>query len=147
MYSYGVRLFRVLSLVAKLQALRKLCMCVVSWSCEVESYRFTVASVIVRFMRSTCPSIQGCLGFVSRCSIPCSWQHQSHIGGIHRAVGLWRSRSGWQNGLPLSVKRVWIVYGTMPMKRRRHAVELVLSEVSCSSAEAKVLVRLMATNR
>lgn len=59
---------------------------------------FTVASLIVRFIRSTCPLAHGCLILVMRCLIPCSSQTRPKMCG--KAC---RSELLLANWIPLSV--------------------------------------------
>lgn len=45
-----------------------------------------VTSLVVRFMRSTWPLVQGWFGLVKRCSMPCSRHRRSDMWVAHRAV-------------------------------------------------------------
>ena len=45
------------------------------------------ASLMVRFMRSTCPLVQGWFGFVNRCSMPC--KKTDPVKGMSAKAGGW----------------------------------------------------------
>ena len=49
--------------------------------------------------------------------------------------------------VPLSVRTVWILYGTAAIGRLRKSAAMRRVAFPCSSAKANLLVRSMATNR
>src|SRR5262245_61308699 len=82
--------------------------------------------------------VQGCLILVSRCSMPFSWQRRSNICVAYLAVGPSAYRDGKVNWIPLSVRTVWILYGTAAIRASRNAAAEVLAVflTSCELAGA-----------
>src|SRR5215510_3306926 len=61
--------------------------------------------------------------------MPFSWQHRSNICVAYLAVGPSAYRGGKVNWIPLSVRTVWILYGTAAIRASRNAAAEVLSSL------------------
>src|SRR5215469_11927039 len=68
--------------------------------------------------------------------MPFSWQRRSNICVAYLAVGPSAYRGGKVNWIPLSVRIVWILYGTAAIRASRNAAAEVLPVFLTSCTEA-----------
>ena len=117
--------------------------------------RLTVASLIVRFILSTWPLVQGCFGLVVRWSM--SFLAQAYSKACARKRSPLATASlisgtadppppGVGNWMPLSVSTVWILQGTASISRSRKYRDVAVLQFSCSSTETNLPVRPIATS-